>query len=86
MKYVNIVDKKNIIIKMEKLPTVREFYDKHISDDPVIIMKDYAKLHVQACKKDIAEDYCYYLKGDEGSKQLDRVLFFKEAYPLTNIK
>lgn len=29
---------------LSDLPTAREFYDKHYSDDPVVIMKDYAKL------------------------------------------
>jgi ABC-type molybdate transport system substrate-binding protein len=47
---------------------------------------EFAKLHVQACKKEIAEDYTYYLKGDEGSEVLDQNKFNKEAYPLENIK
>ena len=47
---------------------------------------EFAKLHVEACKKEIAEDYTYYLKGDEGSEVLDKKLFNKEAYPLENVK
>lgn len=47
---------------------------------------EFAKLHVEACKKEIAEDYTYYLKGDEGSEILDQNKFNKEAYPLENIK
>ena len=47
---------------------------------------EFTKLHVEACKKEISEDYIYYLDGDEGSEVLDKKLFNKEAYPLENIK
>jgi hypothetical protein len=50
------------------------------------IMIEFAKLHVESCKEEIADDYTYYLEGDEGSEGLNKTLFFKEAYPLENIK
>ncbi len=51
-----------------------------------LVAKEFAKLHVEACKKEIADDYLYYLDGDEGSERLDCKKFNKEAYPLENIK
>lgn len=44
---------------MNKLPTAREFYDNHPSDDCVVMMIDFAKLHVQLCKEEI----CKNVKG-----------------------
>ena len=55
-------------------------------DNITDFMIEFARLHVEACKKEIAEDYTYYLKGDEGSEVLDKKLFNKEAYPLENVK
>lgn len=49
------------------------------------IMIEFAKMHVKAIKKEIAEDYLYYLEGDEGSERLNTKKFFKEAYPESNI-
>lgn len=40
---------------MSKIPTAREFYDKHHSDDAVVMMKDFAKLHVEAALKEALE-------------------------------
>lgn len=40
---------------MSNIPTAKEFYDKHYSDDPVVIMRDYAKLHCEAQLKAILE-------------------------------
>lgn len=75
---------------MDKLPTAEEFAKgvAHHLEIPKFaeVLRTFAKLHVQACKEDIAEDYTYYLKGDEGSEVLDKEKFYKEAYPLTNIK
>ena len=73
-----------------KIPTAEEFKQKldkanHAYTDEYLMI-EFAKLHVKACKADIAEDYTYYLKGDEGSEILDKKKFNKEAYPLTNIK
>lgn len=39
-----------------KIPTAKEFYDKHYSDDCVVIMRDFAKLHVEAALKAASED------------------------------
>jgi hypothetical protein len=33
------------------IPTAKEFYDAHYSDDVVIMMRDYAKLHIEAALK-----------------------------------
>lgn len=40
---------------MEQIPTAREFYDKHDSDDCVVMMIDFAKLHVEAALKEASE-------------------------------
>ena len=66
---------------MEKIPTAREFYDKHDSDDCVVMMIDFAKLHVEAALKAASEnaeitDYGY-------SVDRDSIL---NSYPLENIK
>ena len=37
------------------MPTAKEFYDSHYSDDTVVMMKDYAKLHVEAALKAASE-------------------------------
>lgn len=42
--------------KMEEIPTARKFYDAHYSDDPVVIMHDYAKVCVDAVVKDMLEN------------------------------
>jgi hypothetical protein len=38
---------------MKKVPTAREFYDNHHSDDCVVMMIEFAKLHVEATLKDV---------------------------------
>jgi hypothetical protein len=38
---------------MKKVPTAREFYDNHYSDDCVVMMIEFAKLHVEATLKDV---------------------------------
>jgi hypothetical protein len=69
------------------IPTAEEFYDNHYSDDCVIIMRDYAKLHVEAQAKiifeksknwkDLSNGYSYHpIKEDS----------IINAYPLSNIK
>ncbi len=59
---------------------------QYTSEDVQKAMIEFAKLHVQACKEEIADDYLYYLDGDEGSERLDNKKFFKESYPIENIK
>lgn len=45
--------------------TAKEFYDEHDSDDTVVIMKDYAKLHVEAALKAASEKaYVEYIDLD----------------------
>ena len=66
--------------------TAEEFYDKSKHDSILDIMIDFAKLHVKECKEEIADDYLYYLEGDEGSERLNYKCFSNEAYPLENIK
>jgi len=43
---------------MNKIPTAREFYDLHESDDTVVMMIDFAKLHVEAALKEASEKAC----------------------------
>ena len=38
---------------MSTVPTAKEFYDAHYSDDAVVIMRDFAKLHVEAALKTV---------------------------------
>lgn len=45
---------------------------------------DFAKKHVQMCKNEIANDYEYYLEGQDGAF-LNKDKFNKEAYPEHNI-
>lgn len=40
---------------MEKIPTAREFYDVHDSDDAVVMMIDFAKMHVEALMKEMEQ-------------------------------
>lgn len=45
--------------------TAKEFYDEHYSDDVVIMMRDYAKLHVEAALKAASEKaYVEYIDLD----------------------
>ena len=71
---------------MSKIPTAREFYDKHHSDDAVVMMKDFAKLHVEAALKEASETK---VEGHFGSGKYNRDVADKDSiltsYPLTNI-
>jgi hypothetical protein len=40
---------------MEKVPTATEFYINHCSDDCVVMMIEFAKLHVEATLKDVEQ-------------------------------
>jgi hypothetical protein len=83
---------------MNKMPTAEEFFFDYSVDSEYdnlsvnckqeIIYKalEFAKLHVKACKEEIAEYYLNYLDIDEDSDRLDANKFNKEAYPLTLIK
>ena len=50
------------------------------------LMIEYAKFHRKAILEEVADDYTYYLQGDEGSETIDKEKFFKEVYTLNNIK
>ena len=66
---------------MEKIPTAREFYDAHDSDDAVVMMIDFAKMHVEEALKAASEKG----KTSNGTSVVvkDSIL---NSYPLENIK
>lgn len=79
------------------IPTAEEFFNvenvkkERIDGESLAITTsrlgiEFAKLHREAILKEIADDYMYYLEGDEGSERLYKEKFFKEVYPLNNIK
>ena len=76
---------------MEKIPTAREFYDVHDSDDAVVMMIDFAKMHVEAALKEASENAKAHLEhnGEWVSTNVksrvnkDSIL---NSYPLENIK
>lgn len=95
---------------MNKLPTAEEFLNnykfkagEHIGNSDYDIMakfaREFAKLHVEACKKDIVDKVKVIHKNYKGSHNisfpysvdnysdlhLDKESIFN-AYPLTNIK
>lgn len=45
----------NKIKTTSEVPSAREFYDAHYSDDAVVILRDFAKLHVKAVLSNIAD-------------------------------
>jgi hypothetical protein len=76
---------------MEKIPTAREFYDKHDSDDCVVMMIDFAKMHVEAALKKASENakIRYDYSGNTGSEYCDEFVdkdSILNSYPSENIK
>jgi hypothetical protein len=76
---------------MEKIPTAREFYDKHDSDDCVVMMIDFAKMHVEAALKAASEKakITYEYSGNTGSEYCDEFVdkdSILNSYPSENIK
>ena len=70
------------------IPTAKEFYDAHYSDDAVVIMRDFAKLHVEAALKTV---WANSAEWENGFNLTIRVIDDDEelilnSYPLTNIK
>ena len=70
------------------IPTAKEFYDAHYSDDAVVIMRDFAKLHVEAALKTV---WANSAEWENGVNLTIRVIDNDEelilnSYPLTNIK
>ena len=87
---------------MSTVPTAKEFYDAHYSDDAVVIMRDFAKLHVEAALKEASERSKVrkdtYIMGS-GTTEVEQMFNYGNgishyvdqnsilnAYPLTNIK
>ena len=73
---------------MSTVPTAKEFYDAHYSDDAVVIMRDFAKLHVEAALKTV---WANSAEWENGFNLTIRVIDDDEelilnSYPLTNIK
>lgn len=73
---------------MSTVPTAKEFYDTHYSDDAVVIMRDFAKLHVEAALKTV---WANSAEWENGVNLTIRVIDNDEelilnSYPLTNIK
>lgn len=73
---------------MSTVPTAKEFYDAHYSDDAVVIMRDFAKLHVEVALKTV---WANSAEWENGFNLTIRVIDDDEelilnSYPLTNIK
>jgi len=66
---------------MNKIPTAREFYDAHYSDDAVVMMIEFAKLHVTEASKAYFEEI-----KKEGLVTEAGIAYLERAYPLENIK
>jgi hypothetical protein len=66
--------------------TAREFYDAHYSDDAVVMMIDFAKLHVESALKEASEKA--YFRDSNGfvCKTEENKKSILNSYPLENIK
>jgi hypothetical protein len=71
---------------MQKIPTAREFYDKHDSDDCVVMMIEFAKLHVEAALKEALESIpCLGSSSDIATyEEVEEAVL--SSYPLDKIK
>jgi hypothetical protein len=75
---------------MEKIPTAEEFLDLQHKNVPSIefdireAMIEFAKLHVEACKKDIINNVETSLGGD--GSPLVSIVSILNSYPLSKIK
>jgi hypothetical protein len=82
------------------IPTTKQFYDEHYSDDTVVIMRDYAKLHVEEALKAASEnayveyidlntneifDYTDVITDDNVGADVNKKSILN-AYPIENIK
>ena len=63
------------------IPTAKEFYDAHYSDDTVVMMKDFARLHVQAARK----QFKIVFSEIDDPYPFERNDKLSDVYPLTNI-
>ena len=70
------------------IPTAKEFYDTHYSDDAVVIMRDFAKLHVEAALKTVWANSAEWENGFNLTIRVvdDNEELILNSYPLTNIK
>jgi len=64
--------------------TAEEFYRTHESDDSIILMIEFAKLHVQAALKAKIEAMEEHMNDGYSLDEIDS--FTYNAYPLDNIK
>ena len=62
-----------------EVPSAREFYDTHYSDDAVVMLRDFARLHVKAALEAVIDRMDDTLAVAEYQK-------VRNAYPETNIK
>ena len=71
---------------MSTVPTAKEFYDAHYSDDAVVIMRDFAKLHVEAAIKNAYD--CGTFKGwtNSSDENVHKELFVKNIMSRQSIK
>lgn len=70
------------------MPTARQFYDAHDSDDAVVMMIDFAKMHVEAALKAASEGQIkkdIYMMTEYGESMNWKESIMK-SYPLENIK
>lgn len=71
---------------MNNIPTAKQFYDMHDSDDCVVMMKEFAKLHVEAALKEALDSIpCLGSSSDIATyEEVEKSVL--NAYPLENIK
>ena len=70
------------------MPTAREFYDEHYSIDAVVMMRDFAKLHVEAALKEVMKidfEEVPYIKEANTYEEAKEITILN-AYPIENIK
>jgi hypothetical protein len=82
------------------MKTAKEFYDEHYSIDAVVMMRDFAKLHVEAALKAASEnayveyidldtneifDYTDVITDDNVGADVNKKSILN-AYPIENIK
>ena len=70
---------------MNNIPTAREFYDMHDSDDCVIMMREFAKLHVEKALEAASKEAKITESVNFGWKEINKKSILN-SYPLENIK
>ena len=84
-----------------EVPSAKEFYDAHYSDDAVVMLRDFARLHVKAALEAAAENADLLADGErtyinryivsDGNHYSETEIDINKnsillAYPETNIK